>query len=100
MFSLASDDADDDLLPKAFRVTHFFYVDSNPRVLNHLFFDDGGKPSAVPLVIRSYYSGLPRSTYSKRKALRDGLIIQLKSRPLQELYERLITNEALFYQSP
>ena len=51
LFSLASDNANDDLLTKAFRVTHFFYVDSNPRVLNHLFFDDGGKPSAVPLFL-------------------------------------------------
>ena len=49
LFSLASDNADDDLLPKAFRVTHFFYVASKPRVFDHLFFDDGGKPSAVPL---------------------------------------------------
>ena len=32
LFSLASDNADDDLLPKAFRVTPFFYVDSRPRV--------------------------------------------------------------------
>jgi hypothetical protein len=86
LFSLASDDADDDLLPKAFRVTHFFYVDSNPRVLNHLFFDDGGKPSAVPLVIGSYYSGPSRSAYGKRKVLRGELIIQLQSRALEQLY--------------
>jgi len=32
LFSLASDGANDDLLPKAFRVTHFFYVGSIPRV--------------------------------------------------------------------
>jgi hypothetical protein len=49
LFSLASDNADDDLLPKAFRVTPFFYVASKPRVFDHLFFDDGGKPSAIPL---------------------------------------------------
>ena len=49
LFSLASDNADDDLLPKAFRVTPFFYVASKPRVFDHLFFDDGGKPLAVPL---------------------------------------------------
>ena len=49
LFSLASDNADDDLLPKAFRVTPFFYVASKPRVFNHLFFDDGGKPAAFPL---------------------------------------------------
>ena len=89
MFSLASDDADDDLLPKAFRVTHFFYVDSNPRVLNHLFFDDGGKPSAVPIVIGSYYSGLPRSTYGKRKALRDGIDHSTKIKTLTRALRRV-----------
>ena len=36
LFSMASDNADDDLLPKAFRVTHFFYVDSKPRVFMSL----------------------------------------------------------------
>ena len=42
LFSLASDNADDDLLPKAFRVTHFLHVDSKQRVFQS-FFDDGGK---------------------------------------------------------
>ena len=67
LFSLASDNADDDLLPKAFRVTPFFNVDSNPRVLNHLFFDDGEKPSAVPRVLGAYCPEPPRSDCRRDK---------------------------------
>ena len=37
LFSLASDNADDDLLPKAFRVTPFLYVASKPRVFLIIF---------------------------------------------------------------
>ena len=44
LFSLASDNADDDLLPEAFRVTHFFYVGSMPRVLCRLCCDAQEKP--------------------------------------------------------
>ena len=37
LFSLASDNADDDLLPKAFRANPFFYVASKPRVFLIIF---------------------------------------------------------------
>jgi len=42
-------------------------VDSNPRVLNHLFFDDGEKPSAVPRVLVSGYQRHPEAPTTRDK---------------------------------
>ena len=67
LLSLASDNANDDLLPKAFSATHFFYVDFNPHVFDHLFFDDGGKPSAFPVFKRPIAQSRAEASTTKDK---------------------------------
>ena len=66
LFSLASDNADDDLLPKAFRVTPFFYVDSNPRVFLIIFSLMMVESTELFPVIMFDHSEPPGRAYSER----------------------------------